>query len=120
MFLIIHVNPYQHQPLESQHISHHRFRLKLFYFTVCACGNPLFCDSTEYIQQRTDPNTSYFTIKSISDLSFCLKTRAVLSCLSTCDCSGINNCCILSQAGLHVKVINKFGSPCWRTYAIAS
>ncbi|GFS49638.1 uncharacterized protein TNCV_4343741 [Trichonephila clavipes] len=24
---------------------------------MCACGNPLFCHSTEYIQQRTDPNT---------------------------------------------------------------
>ena len=57
--------------------------LLLSQISMCEYGNPLFCHSTEYIQQHTDPNALCFTIKSIRDFSFWLKTRAVISCLST-------------------------------------
>jgi hypothetical protein len=67
--------------------------------SMCACGNPLFYHSTENFQQRMDPHTSYLIMKSISDLSFCLKTRAVMSCLSMGDCPGSNSYCISSQFG---------------------
>jgi hypothetical protein len=79
--------------------------------SMCACGNPHFCHSTEYIQQHTAPNTSCFTMNSISDFSFCLNTRAVMSCLSTGDWPGSNSCCISAHAGLHVNVTNRSGRP---------
>ncbi|GFQ92125.1 hypothetical protein TNCT_255621 [Trichonephila clavata] len=40
-------------------------------------------------------------MKSINDFNFCLKTRAVMSCLSTGDCPSSKSCWISSQAGLH-------------------
>ena len=82
-----------------------------FKFSICACGNSLFCHSTEYIQQRTDPNISCFTTKFISDFSFCLKTRAAMLCLSIDVCPGSKSCCVSSQAGLHVNIVNRSGCP---------
>lgn len=89
-------------------------------------GNPYFCFSTEYIQQHKPCWTwnvqpmpigglmyswiwiwICYTVKSISHFSFCLKTRTVISCLSTCHCPGINSCCISSQARFHVNVMNR-------------
>ena len=40
------------------------------HISICACGNPRFCYSTEYNQHRTDPNTLSFIMKLISDLTF--------------------------------------------------
>lgn len=57
------------------------------------------------------PKHFMFTMKSISDFSVCLKTRAVMSYLSTRDSAGSKSCCISSQAGLHVNVMNRSGRP---------
>lgn len=59
---------------------------------MCACGKPLFCHSTEYIQHRTVPYARFFTMKSIKHLSFGLNTRAVTSWRSLGDWPGCNNC----------------------------
>uniref|UniRef100_A0A8R1TJY3 Uncharacterized protein n=1 Tax=Onchocerca volvulus TaxID=6282 RepID=A0A8R1TJY3_ONCVO len=62
-------------------------------------------------RERTDTNTSCFAMKSISYFSFCQKTRTVMSCLSIGDCLKSERFCILSQAGLHVNIMNKTGRP---------
>ncbi|VDM92465.1 unnamed protein product [Onchocerca ochengi] len=40
-------------------------------------------------------------------ITFCLKIRAVMSCLFIVDCPGNKRFCISSQAGLHVNVMDR-------------
>ena len=79
--------------------------------SICACGNPHFCLSTEYNQNRTGPKTLSFTMKFISDFIFCWKKRAVTSCIGAGDCPGSKSFRIKSQDGLYVNLLNKSGRP---------
>lgn len=84
-----------------QHILHHRFCLKLFCYrasllyvrmAIIPFAIPL---STSRI---TATQAFCFTMKSIDDFSFCLKTPAVMPYLYTVDYPGSKSRCISSQA----------------------
>jgi hypothetical protein len=82
---------------------------------IWAWGNPRFCHSTKYIQQRVGPNTCNFVMKYIKDFNCYLNTRAVMSWRCTAFWLDNSKDLISGHFGLHVNVINKHCRPYSRT-----